>query len=158
MTMTEIHAKPIIDGKFWIVESNGEKVATLHKQENNRFILTNHSGDMWFNKTEELTNYFGKDFFIKNDKVNIATTPVKECHGFPTRTMPFNAVYDVRRTMPIYTKSLHSKSFHCAGWYTVKFKNWVLAFCPKLITVERYECHGPFKSKEAASLFKCTLK
>jgi hypothetical protein len=29
--MTEIHAKPIIDNKFWIVEQDGEKVATLRK-------------------------------------------------------------------------------------------------------------------------------
>ena len=29
--MTEIHAKPIIDNKFWIVEQDGEKIATLKK-------------------------------------------------------------------------------------------------------------------------------
>ena len=28
-----ITAKPIVDGKFWIVEEDGEKVATLHKQQ-----------------------------------------------------------------------------------------------------------------------------
>ena len=52
--MTEIHAKPIVDGKFWVVEQDGEKVATLQKQENNKFMLSNHDGEMWFNKKEEL--------------------------------------------------------------------------------------------------------
>ena len=30
--MTELYAKPIVDGKFWIVEQDGNKVATLHKK------------------------------------------------------------------------------------------------------------------------------
>ena len=32
-TMTELYAKTIIDNKFWIVEENGEKIATLRKNE-----------------------------------------------------------------------------------------------------------------------------
>lgn len=150
-----MHAKPIVDGKFWFVERNGEKIATLHKQENNRFILTNHDGDMWFNKKEEITNYFGKDFFLNDKTVEITYLEPNECHGFPTKSKPFNAMYDVRRSLPLFTKNAHSKSFHCAGWYAIKFKNWVVAFCPKLITVERYECHGPFKTKAEVSDFKC---
>ena len=41
--MTEIHAKPIVDGKFWIVEKDGVKIATLHKKENNNFTRDNHN-------------------------------------------------------------------------------------------------------------------
>ena len=156
--MDEIHAKPIIDGKFWVVEKAGEKVATLHHQENKKFILTNHDGDWWFSKKEELTTYFGENFFINNNELNRIVDDSTDCHGFPTRSIPYNAMYDVRRTLPLYTKSPHSKSFHCAGWYAVKFKNWVLAYCPKLITVERYDYRGPFKSKHEASKIKCNLK
>ncbi len=29
--MTDLHAKPIIENKFWIVEKDGEKFATLRK-------------------------------------------------------------------------------------------------------------------------------
>ncbi len=36
--MTDLHAKPIIDNKFWIVEKDGEKFATLRKNEDNRFV------------------------------------------------------------------------------------------------------------------------
>ena len=61
--MTEIHAKPIVDEKFWIVEQDGEKVGTLHKKENNKFFLSSKMGESWFNKKEELTKTFGKDFF-----------------------------------------------------------------------------------------------
>jgi len=37
--MTVICAKPIVDGKFWIVEQDGTKIATLHKKENNKLVL-----------------------------------------------------------------------------------------------------------------------
>jgi hypothetical protein len=156
--MTNLHAKPIVDGKFWIVENAGKKVATLHKQENNRFMLTNKEGNWWFDKTEELTTQFGDDFFVETTDHVITIPEIFECHGYPTRATPHNAMYDVRRTLPLYTKSPQSKSFHCAGWYAVKFKNWVLSYCPKLITVERYEYRGPFKTKLEASKVKCNLK
>ena len=52
--MTEIHAKPIVDGKFWIVEKDGNKIATLHKKENNRFVLSSTNGEVMFNKKEDL--------------------------------------------------------------------------------------------------------
>ena len=42
--MTELYAKTIIDNKFWIVEENGEKIATLRKNEDNRFVMSNRDG------------------------------------------------------------------------------------------------------------------
>ena len=156
--MIEMHAKTIVAEKFWFVEQDGKKVATLHKQENNRFILTNRDGDIWFNKKEEITNYFGKDFFLNDENSKIAfLDPSKyhECHGFPTKTQPYNAMFDVQRSLPLFTKSSHSKSFHCAGWYVIKFKNFTISYCPKLITIERYEYLGPFKTRIEASEHTC---
>jgi hypothetical protein len=55
--------------------------------------------------------------------------------------------------LPIYTKSLKSKSYFCAGYYAVRFSNtWVKAYCPKLITLNRYEYAGPYKSQEQQQL------
>lgn len=153
--MTELHAKPIVDGKFWIVEHNGEKVATLHKHENNKFMLSNHDGEVWFNKKEELISQFGSKFFLTENMFDVNITEQSECHGFPTKTTPYNAMYDVKRRLPLYTKQEKSKCLHCAGWYIIKFKVWVLAYCPKLITVDRYETYGPFKTKTEANDFKC---
>ena len=51
------------------------------------------------------------------------------------------------RRLPLFTKSEKSKSLYCAGYYIIHFdKGWVKSFCPKLITVERYETRGPFKT------------
>lgn len=148
--MTEIHAKPIVDGKFWIVEQDGEKIATLHKKENNKFILSSSNGEVMFNKKEELTKQFGKGFFLTSDKVKVTTAvdQVNECHGYPTSCKPYNAMYDVQRKLPLFTKSNASKSLYCAGYYVIKFdKGWVKSFCPKAITIERYPSKGPFKSE-----------
>jgi hypothetical protein len=57
-------------------------------------------------------------------------------------------MYDVKRKLPLFTKSKKSKSAYCAGYYIIRFdKGWVKSFCPKLITIERYEFKGPFKTE-----------
>lgn len=146
--MTEIQAKPIVDGKFWIVEQDGEKVGTLHKKENNKFILSSKTGESWFNKKEELTKAFGKNFFNTKIKTKISHEEVRDVHGFPTRCYPHNPMFNVQEKLPLFTKSPESKSLYCAGYYIIKFdKGWVKSFCPKLITIERYENRGPFKTE-----------
>jgi hypothetical protein len=146
--MTEIYAKPIIDGKFWIVEKDGSKIATLHKKENNKFILSSTSGEVMFNKKDDLTKQFGKDFFLTNKKVKVTRAEPNDCHSFPTSVKPYNSMYDVRNKLPLFTKSNASKSLYCAGYYVIKFnKGWVKSFCPKVITLERNEFKGPFKTE-----------
>ena len=69
----------------------------------------------------------------------------KEVSGYPTSCNPYNTMYDVRRKLPLFTKSTKSKSLYCAGYYIIEFdKGWVKSFCPKLITIERYNYKGPF--------------
>jgi hypothetical protein len=146
--MTEIYAKPIVDGKFWIVEQDGEKIATLHKKENNKFILSSSNGEVMFNKTDDLTKQFGKGFFLTNTKIKVTADETHECHSYPTMCKPYNAMYDVRRKLPLFTKSNASKSLYCAGYYIIKFdKGWVKSFCPKAITLERNPYKGPFKTE-----------
>ena len=148
ITMTELHAKPIVDGKFWIVEQDGSKIATLHKKENNKFILSSVNGEVMFNKKQDLTKQFGAGFFLNSTKIKVTQPDVYECHGYPTSCNPYNAMYDVRRKLPLFTKSNASKSLYCAGYYVIKFdKGWVKSFCPKAITIERYPSKGPFKSE-----------
>jgi hypothetical protein len=141
-------AKPVVDGKFWIVEEDGERVGTLHKKENNKFMLSAKGGEHYFNKKDELTKAFGKDFFQINAKVKISHEEIRDVYGYPTSSRPYNPLFNVQRKLPLFTKSSASKSLYCAGYYTIKFdKGWVKSFCPKLITIERYPYKGPFKSE-----------
>ena len=143
-----LKAKPIVDGKFWIVEDDGERIATLHKKENNKFMLSSKDGEAYFNKKDDLIKHFGKDFFQSKVKSIVVGTQDKDVHTFPAACKPYNAMYDVQRKLPLYTKSLQSKSLYCAGYYAIQFnKGWVKSFCPKLITVERYAYKGPFRTE-----------
>jgi hypothetical protein len=146
--MTELHAKPIIDNKFWIVEKDGEKFATLRKDEDNRFVLSNHSGIKIYNTKNDITKHFGKDFFIVKIVKEAEHSLPTEVHGYNSSCIPHNSMYDIKRKLPLFTKSKDSKSLYCAGYYVIKFdKGWVKSFCPKLITLQRYDYKGPFKTE-----------
>ena len=83
-------------------------------------------------------------YFDKEKKEN-----VKVVYGYPVTGKAYNQVWDVQRRLPIYSKTSNSKSLFCAGYYLIKLNYaWVEHFCPKNITISRYEYHGPFKTKE----------
>jgi hypothetical protein len=146
--MTDLHAKPIIDNKFWIVEKDGEKFATLRKNEDNRFVLSNSTGIKIYQTKKDLTSEFGKDFFVARIVKESTNAKPNEIHGFPTSADPHNSMFDIKRKLPLFTKSSDSKSLYCAGYYVIRFdKGWVKSFCPKLITLQRYEYRGPFKTE-----------
>jgi hypothetical protein len=145
--MTDLHAKPIIDNKFWIVEQGGEKIATLRKDDENRFVMSNELGMKIYKNKKDITNQFGKDFFVARIVKESNDNQPNEVHGFSTSCSPHNSMYDIKRKLPLFTKSSDSKSLYCAGFYVIKFdKGWVKSFCPKLITLQRYPFKGPFKT------------
>ena len=146
--MTDLQAKPIIDNKFWIVEKDGEKFATLRKEEDDRFVLSNKLGIKIYDDKESLVQQFGKDFFIAKIIREANDAGPNEIHGYPTSCNPHNAMFDIKRKFALFTKSEDSKSLYCAGYYVIKFdKGWVKSFCPKLITLQRYPYQGPFKTE-----------
>jgi hypothetical protein len=145
--MTVIQAKPIIDNKFWIVEQDGERIATLRKNEENFFVLSNENSVTRFKDKKSLKEQFGDDFFVAKIRKEADNSLPSEVHGFSTSTKPHNAMYDIKNKLPLFTKSKDSKSLYCAGYYVIRFdKGWVKSFCPKLITLQRYEYQGPFKT------------
>lgn len=145
--MTYIKAKPIIDEKFWIVESEGVRVGTLRKNEFSQFVFSNEDGVKVYHNKKSITREFGDNFFVAKIIKEADNSNPKEVHGFGTSTIPHNAMYDIQKKLPLFTKSKDSKSLYCAGYYVIRFdKGWVKSFCPKLITIERYNSKGPFKT------------
>jgi hypothetical protein len=141
-----IKAKEILDGKFWIVEENSTRVGTLSKDED-RYIFTKKGEVSFFKNESQLKKCFGKNFLTAKINVPEEKQREKSVQGYPTRCQPYNGMYDISRKLPIFTKSEKSKSMYCAGYYLIKFNsNWLKSFCPKLITVERNEYKGPFKT------------
>jgi hypothetical protein len=145
--MDDFKAKPIIDGKFWIIEDQGNKIGTLQKDDTERFVLTSKNNRSVFESIKSLEKRFGNNFFISAKEEDPVTTN-NEIYGYNTNCEPHNPMYDVKKKLPLFTKSNASKSIYCAGYYAIKFdKGWVRSFCPKLITVQRYEYRGPFKTE-----------
>jgi hypothetical protein len=146
--MTDLQAKAVIENKFWIVEKDGEKFATLRKSDDNRFVMSNETGVKIYETKKSLTDQFGKDFFVAKIIKEATNSPLQEVHGYPSSCNPHNPMYDIKRKLPLFTKSQDSKSVYCAGYYVIRFdKGWVKSHCPKLITLQRYEYQGPFKTE-----------
>ncbi len=143
-------AKPILDGKFWIVESKGIKLGTLCRQEDRRYMFSCATGTRIFENEQQLKQEFSRDWLWGNAIVTVSLdSPVDEnsVYNYPTKFKPCNPVFDVQKKLPLFTKSNKSKSLYCAGYYIIKFeKGWVKSFCPKLLTIDRYPYKGPFKT------------
>ena len=146
--MSEVIAKPVVKNKFWIVEEDGNKIATIQAVDEGGFAYVHNEQREIFPSIKLLSTQYNIEF-VKAEKPVKEKLEVYDVYGFPTPNRPNNEVLDVQRYLPIYTKTPKSKSFFCAGYYIVKYSStWVRAYCPKMITLNRYEYQGPFKSAE----------
>ena len=148
-----INAKTLVKDKFWILEENGQKLGTLQKKDNNGWIfLSKADSREVFHTPESLRERFGIDVLTPAPVEEIKTEEVIieefEVHGYPVSQQPYNPMFDVQKQLPIYSKTPKSKSLFCAGYYIICFeKGWRKAYCPKLITLQRYPYRGPIQSK-----------
>ena len=139
-------AKTIVENKFWILEEeDGKRVGTVSLKNNKVTAVIGNQNLMFTNLNELSTKY--NVTFVKKFKETTKQL-VNEVYDYPTAHIPYNALWHVERKLPIYTKTNKSNSYHCAGYYIIRFEHgWVKSFCPKLITLQRNEYQGPFKSK-----------
>jgi hypothetical protein len=143
--MTTI-AKPLIPNKSWLLETDGLKIGTLNKERSSYSILKNGQ-KISIGTVKDVKEKLGITFNEKQKSEKVSN-PENSVYDFPCGSKPFGSVYNIRKKLPIYAKSTKSKSQYCAGYYVIKFrKGWVKSFCPKLITLERYPFHGPFKTE-----------
>jgi hypothetical protein len=145
-----IKAKPILKDKFWIIEDNEQRIGTMCWDED-RYMFTSGSETCFFDNKRQIKKKFGVDILwsdISEADTNSKNIEEYNVNGYNTSVYPYNSMYDVKRKLPLFTKSEKSKSLYCAGYYIIRFdKGWVKSFCPKLITIERYEFKGPFHSE-----------
>ena len=141
-----VKAKEILKNKFWIVEDSGNKIGTITYDED-KYILSDGATSTFLKNEKAIAKKLGAKIDWQALEIK-EITPAKEIHGFNTSCTPFNTIFDVKRKLPLFTKSAKSKSLYCAGYYIIRFdKGWVKSFCPKLITLERYAYKGPFKTE-----------
>lgn len=147
--MTELIAKPVLKNKFWIVESEGSKVATIQAVDNGGFVYVNENKRQQFNTIKLLS----KTYNVKFDKPQTTNrggrVAKNTVYDYPVNGSAYNIMWDLKHKFPVFSKNNKSKSFFCAGYYAVKLNNeWTAAFCPKLITLNRYEFFGPYRTQQ----------
>jgi len=143
-------AKPILENRFWILESDGEKVGTICRQEDRRYMFSCSDGTRIFDTQQQLQKNFNGEWMWgssisapKEEKENEDNS----VYDYPSKFKPFNMVFDVKRKLPLFNKSKKSKSLYCAGYYIIQFeKGWVRSYCPKLLTLDSYPFKGPFRT------------
>jgi hypothetical protein len=144
--MSELIAKPVIKNKFWVVEESGQKIATIQARDDGGYAYVHDDQREYFPSVKNLKQKYNIRFgpIEKPKKENIKTV-----YGYPITGRAYNQVWDVQRRLPIYSKTLKSKSLFCAGYYLIKLnQEWSEQFCPKNITIGRYEYVGPFRSQQ----------
>lgn len=147
--MSDIIAKPVIKNKFWIVESKGAKIATIQaiNEGNGGVAFVFENKRELFPSIKLLSKKYNIEF-VKVEKVKPPAETLYTIHGFPAPHKPHNVLFDLHKQLPIFTKTNKSKSFFCAGYYIIKFNHsWARAYCPKLITLNRYDYKGPYASQ-----------
>jgi len=142
-----VTSKIIVPNKEWLIRDSDKKIGSISKIKKG-FQIWKKGNSTKVKNLEELKENIGIDI-LPNNNYQTVTLQEKTIYGFPCSSTPYDPVYNLKKKLPIFTKSLKSKSHFCAGYYAIKFqKGWVRSFCPKLITLERYPFEGPFKTEQ----------
>ena len=143
-----IVAKPVIPDQYWILRQDDRKVGNIQAEPGGFSVKINNQ----VRKFKSITTIKKTvDISFEAAKQTKKTNQIKEIYGYPTTHRPYNAIYDVRHQVPLWTRDPRSKSWLAAGWYRVKQgRRWEVVECPKLILLERYPYQGPFRTEQEA--------
>jgi len=141
--MSETIAKPVVNGKFWVIKQNEKKIGSVEKDNNGYFVST-QQGNARFKTIKSLHDVTSIRFEEDQERIQY---PENQVNNFPTDCKPYNGVYNIHTRLPIYTKEKKSRSWYAAGYYKITVgRREKTYFCPKLILLERYGYFGPVKT------------
>lgn len=143
--MAKYTAKNIVKNEFWVLTDGEKRIGEIKANGTGRGYTVNFYGSKSIEPTlQKMKKELNFEWVDVPKRIKVK---VDQVHGYPTDCEPFDGVWDLQHKVPIYTKEKNSKSWFCAGWYLIKKgRNWKESFCPKLITIERYDWRGPCKS------------
>jgi len=143
--MSELIAKPVVKNKFWVVEDQGQRVATIQAADDGSIVYVHADYREKYPSIKILSKQHNIKFTAPN---KILKDKDNQVYGYPVAGGSYNVVYDIKKRLPIYTKTEKSKSQYCAGYYLMLLNNiWTKSFCPKSISINRYPYLGPFKTE-----------
>lgn len=132
--------------KFWILEDyQGLKQGTVSIQPNIIKVVINNVEHTYDNLEKACWDLA----IAVETESTTESIPVEETVlGYPTKCAAYNPTWDIRKKIPVFTKTEKSRTLHAAGYYIISFDTgWVQSFCPKVSTLDSNEYKGPFKDK-----------
>ena len=141
-------AKPIVKGEYWVVTDGDKKVGNVIANGTGFDVKLNGS-QAHFKNTSDVKRKTKIEFqTLKTNKTKV-NLPIA---NYPTTSKVYNSVFDVKRKIHLYTKTLKSKCYFAAGYFVMNQNGQnEVVFCPKYIFVQRYPYLGPFKTEEEAN-------
>jgi len=142
-------SKTLIPNKEWIITDNKKKLGSLSKKKQG-FDFYQKGKKYELKSLDEIKKELGITVLDGGSLTKKSVIPeTYVIYDFPCSGKPFEPVYNIRKKLPLFSKSSKSQSLYCAGYYVIKFrKGWVKSFCPKLITLDRYPFYGPYKTEQ----------
>lgn len=149
-----IIAKPVLKNEFWILQRDQEKIGNIESLGDGYAVRI----DNQVVKVKSITA-LKKTTDLVFEKIPVSKSRAhRSVYGYDTDCAVYNPLWDLKRKLPLFTKQRKSKSWFAAGWYAIQQKNvWQVVQNPKLITVKRYQYHGPYQTAVAAEEKKATL-
>jgi hypothetical protein len=143
-----IEAKPVVADRYWILTQDDRKVGTVEADDQGYAVRIQ----------DQVQRYRTIPMVRKNTEITFQpefrTTPQPRnmVYGYDAGQRTHNVMWDVRRSLPLFTKTARSRSWHAAGWFCVcQHRRWVVMRNPKLIILDRYQFQGPFHNKDEAN-------
>ena len=144
-----IVAKAVVPDQYWILREDDRKIGNIEADPQGFRVRINDEVRTF--KTISTLRRQVRVEFESQPRGKKSRSTNNSVYGYPTAGRPYNAVYDVRHQVPLWTREARSRSWYAAGWFRVRQgRNWIVEFCPKLIMLERYEYQGPFHSEQEA--------
>jgi len=137
-------AKPVVKNKFWIVEHQGEKVATIQRCDQGLTWVCDNQRQR-FDSFDNLKNHYNLN--VDKWRNSTSKTNSNSVYKYPCDSVPYNSVWDLRHRVPLYTKTKKSRCYYAAGYYVMDGQ---IVFCPKYIFINRVEFKGPFFTEQEA--------
>lgn len=155
----KINSKILIPNKEWIIKTDDSKLGSISKVKKG-FNFLKKGQKIFIKSIDEIQNFFGieiNESILKTSNISYNLNQ-NTIYDFPCSSKPYEPIFNIKKKLPLFTKSSKSKSKYCAGYYVIKFrKGWVKSFCPKLITLERYPYCGPYKTEQEMKSILYTL-
>ena len=138
--------KPVVDGQFWIVKNSvGEKIGTVQRAGNHVRVFVDDVTSEFDSIDAAIAAH---SFEIEMPGQETISSKEWDVNGFPARTEPFNATYDAKLKVHMYTKKPESNSFYAAGFFVIENNSQLSQnLCPRLSTLKKNVWRGPFNNR-----------